>query len=217
MLRRCGRRRPGALRSTAPPAAGRCGSRPRPASRSPDRARTAPCTRAASCTCGVGVDDDEPAHAVVLDDVDDALVGQVGHDEVGERAQCRVGLERARELLADRRQQAERSASAALGVVHASALERDRRTARRASPRRPAPRSSKTCPRSKRNPSAPSVTSPTRSGTRRRGRAAAAALGEARLALALAQEHGLAALDRLTDRSALREREAAPAGESPRR
>ena len=61
---------------------------------------------------GIRVDDDEPAHALVLDDVDDALVGQIRHDQVGQRAQGGVRLERARELLADRGQQAERTAAA---------------------------------------------------------------------------------------------------------
>ncbi len=73
---------------------------------------------------GIRVDDDEPAHAVVLDDVDDALVGQIRHDQVGQGAQRGVGLERARELLADRGQQAERTAAAPLRVVDAGALER---------------------------------------------------------------------------------------------
>ena len=72
----------------------------------------------------IGVDDDEPAHVVARHDVDDALVGERRHDEVGERAQRRVRLERARELLADRGQQAERAAPAPLGVVDARALER---------------------------------------------------------------------------------------------
>ena len=72
----------------------------------------------------IGVHDDEPAHVVADHDVDDALVGQRRHDQVGERAQRSVRLERARELLADRRQQAQRAAPAPLGVVHACALER---------------------------------------------------------------------------------------------
>ena len=72
----------------------------------------------------IGVHDDQPAHVVPDHDVDDALVGQRRHDQVGERAQRSVRLERARELLADRRQQAQRAAPAPLGVVHACALER---------------------------------------------------------------------------------------------
>ena len=61
-----------------------------------------------------------------VDDVHDALVGEAGHDQIGERAQRGVGLERARELLADRRQQAERAAAAPLGVEDAGALECER-------------------------------------------------------------------------------------------
>ena len=40
---------------------------------------------------GIRVDDHEPAHVVAGDEVDDALVGERRHDQVGERAQRRVG------------------------------------------------------------------------------------------------------------------------------
>ena len=72
----------------------------------------------------VRVDDHEPAHLVTRDDVHDALVGEGRHDEVGQRTERLAGLERARELLADRRQQSESPAPAPLGVVHARAFER---------------------------------------------------------------------------------------------
>ncbi len=78
----------------------------------------------------IRVDDDEPAHLVTRHDVHDALVGQGRHDEIGQRPQRRIGLERAGELLADRGQQAQRSAPAPLGVEHARALRARRRTAR---------------------------------------------------------------------------------------
>ena len=138
---------------------------------------------------GIGVDDDEPAHVVARDEVDDALVGQLRHDEVGERAQRRVGLERARELLADRGQQAERAAAAALGVVHARALERVRALLAERDRERAlvvvedvaaleaeAERAERAVARAQRH--------------RRGGRSAAAAVGEAPLALALVEEDG---------------------------
>ena len=159
---------------------------------------------------GIGVDDHETADGLARDEIDDALVGQLRHDEIGQRTQRRIRIERARELLADRCEQAERAAGAPLRVVHAGALERmgallaerdgelalgivedvtaleaegERAEGGRADPQR----------------------------HRRRRRPAAAAVGKALLALALVEEHGLAALDGLADRSSLREREAAPA------
>ena len=154
---------------------------------------------------GIGVHHDQPAHAVVLDDVDDALVGQAGHREVGEGAERGVRLERTGELLADRRKQSERVTVATLGVVHASALERE--CALLSSVTAKARSSgSKTCPRGKRNPSAPSVTSLAR-GVRKPWSLRDRRSRESASRAAVAQEHGLAPCDGLADRRALRERE----------
>ena len=161
---------------------------------------------------GVRVDDHEPAHAVVLDDVDDALVGQIRHDEIGQGAQRRIGLERARELLADRRQEAQRAASAAFRVVDAGAFERIRALLAQGDRERPL-LVVEDVPALEAEPECAERGLADAQRHRRGGRTAAPALGEAGLALALAQEDRRAEFDCLADRRAPCQRKAAPAAD----
>ena len=150
----------------------------------------------------IRVDDHQPAHLVISHDVHDALVGQGGHDEIGQRPQRRIGLERAGELLADRGQQAQRSAPAPLSVEHACALQRvgallaHRHCEFAAGVVEDVPAVEAESERADRL-----VADPQRHGRRRS--AARSDVREEHLALALAEEDGQAVLDGRADRRAL--------------
>ena len=161
---------------------------------------------------GIRVDDDEPAHGVTLDEVDDALIGQLRDDEIGERAQRGVGLERARELLADRGEQTERAAAAPLRVVDTRARSSAYAHCSPSVVAKARSSSPKTWPRAKRKPSAPSVRSPARNGTDAVG-APLPPLSGKRPSRALVEKDRRAELDGLADRRRAREREAAPVGD----
>ena len=75
---------------------------------------------------GIRVHERATLDHVAPDEIDDALVGDRRHGELGQRAKRGVRVERAREVLADRGEHREGLARAALGVVQACALERVR-------------------------------------------------------------------------------------------
>ena len=171
-------------------------------------------TRAASCTSGSALTTTSRRTVLARDEVDDALIGELRHDQIGERSQRRVGIERARELLADRGQQAERAAAAALGVVHARALERVRALLAERDREGALGGAEDVAALEAEAERAERALARRAAAARRSGAPRPPLSGKRVLALALVEEHGLAGLDRLADRRPAREREVPPVATS---